>query len=311
MELTNDVTKKQSYAQADPKKNKSGNGSFEAELVQGQYNPFASSTSRVDKSIFEDNDISLIAGVRDFLDSPKESPQKAQEPPMRSPEPQKMTKAQEIAAKKAAQKQNRPSAVSDILKEASLIKDQWKETLGNQGVTIQEKVEPKLEEKIETPIQEKPVFAQEQHARVEDKADGKDHSMTETKDSEFIDQSSYEQGASIKQQPEPQVVTAPLDFGKKPKLENESQQQAKTKPFTPSEEEIQPQQEEAGLTDQSPEQAELNRESDNIPNQVEDSQPQRDASYEDEQQAEANPGQSDDQAAQLQVSEDQETETSH
>ena len=78
--------------------------------------------------------------------------------------------------------------MSDILKEASMIKDQWKETLNTQGATVVEKVDPK------------------------------DQNMTETKDSELIDQSSHDRASSIRtEEVQQSVVTVPVDFGKKPK----------------------------------------------------------------------------------------------
>lgn len=204
------ITKKEEHFQKTNKTYKAQN-SFEAELNQEQYNPFLSNTSRLDRSIFDDNDISAIHGVKDFLDSAQPSPVKQEPKTQSQPVQPKPTKAQEIAAKKAAQKQNKPSAMSDILKEASMIKDQWKETLGSGGVSVQEKSEENNTEPEKVDVNPAAPVLQEVEVK-------QDLSQTETKDSEFIEQSGVVQDNNINKEVST-VIKSQADFTKKPQRE--------------------------------------------------------------------------------------------
>lgn len=171
------------------------NSIFEADFTKGGFNPFQQKTNKGHREMFDDSiNISEIKHTND-------SPNCSQLGPIeiKADDSAANLSASDAGDKKAAtgrqrgaprreRKANTQSeAMSDILKEASMIKEHWKETLNVGGVAVQEKADP---------------------------------NMTETKDSENISQSSPDlnQSKGNTENPEsPDLKPMEANFSKKPK----------------------------------------------------------------------------------------------
>lgn len=177
------------------------NSSFEADLAQAGFNPFSKSGNRSHREIFDDS--VNISEIKYVSDSPNQSnlgpvelkADMSSESAKDQGDKKASTAKQRVAQRRERKANPQSAAMSDILKEASMIKESWQDTLKEGGIIVQEKADP---------------------------------NMTETKDSENISQGSPELNQSNKladKAESPEIKPSEANFSKKPKqtaMETES-----------------------------------------------------------------------------------------